>query len=324
MSAPDSPAKADDALSMAVLAGFPDRVARRLRPGGRALSMAGGGTAELSEESVVRHAPWLVAVDAEERRGVVVRLASGIEPEWLLDLFPDRIEERDEVRWNESAERVESTSRMLYDGLVLGESKGRGDDAATAQALFEAALAKGIHHFAKEDALERWLARSRFVAETTGAIAPLTDAEVHAALRLACDGKASFAELKSVSLVDLLRGTMGADAAKVDRFAPDRISLASGRSAKVEYEAGKPPWVEAHLQDFFGTLETPKVCGDRVALVVHLLGPNKRAVQITTDLAGFWQRHYPAVRKELMRKYPRHYWPENPAEAEARLRVPKK
>jgi ATP-dependent helicase HrpB len=76
-----------------------------------------------------------------------------------------------------------------------------------------------------------------------------------------------------------------------------------------EYEAGKPPWVESYLQDFIGTKTTPKA--GRVPLVLHLLAPNKRAVQVTTDLEGFWERHYPAIRKELMRKYPRHSWPDD-------------
>ncbi len=92
---------------------------------------------------------------------------------------------------------------------------------------------------------------------------------------------------------------------------PERITLPGGRSIKVHYEPGKPPWVESRLQDFFGMAKGPAVCGGRVPLVLHLLAPNMRAVQVTTDLAGFWERHYPPLRKELMRKYPRHAWPED-------------
>ena len=87
------------------------------------------------------------------------------------------------------------------------------------------------------------------------------------------------------------------------------FELASGRSVRVEYEDGKPPYIESYLQDFFGTKTIPKV--GRTALVIHLLAPNRRAVQVTTDLPGFWERHYPSIRKELMRKYPRHAWPED-------------
>lgn len=88
-----------------------------------------------------------------------------------------------------------------------------------------------------------------------------------------------------------------------------------GRQVKVSYERGKPPWVESRLQDFFGLSRGPAVCAGRVPLVLHLLAPNRRAVQITTDLAGFWSRHYPAIRNELARRCPRHAWPDDPLQA---------
>jgi ATP-dependent helicase HrpB len=85
---------------------------------------------------------------------------------------------------------------------------------------------------------------------------------------------------------------------------------------RVHYEAGeKPPWVESRLQDFFGLAKGPTVAAGRAPLVLHLLAPNQRAVQVTQDLAGFWERHYPAIRRELMRRYPRHAWPEDPLTA---------
>jgi ATP-dependent helicase HrpB len=87
--------------------------------------------------------------------------------------------------------------------------------------------------------------------------------------------------------------------------------LASGRSARVDYEEGAAK-VESYLQDFFGMTSSPRIAAGRVPLVLHLLAPNKRAVQVTTDLAGFWERHYPTVKKELARKYPKHAWPDNP------------
>jgi ATP-dependent helicase HrpB len=85
------------------------------------------------------------------------------------------------------------------------------------------------------------------------------------------------------------------------------------RVARIHYEEGKPPWVEAFLQDFFGMQETPRIGAGRVPIVAHLLAPNRRAVQVTSDLRGFWERHYPAIRKELGRRYPRHKWPEDPS-----------
>lgn len=301
------------ALLESVLAGYPDRVARRLRPGARALALAGGKTAELSEASAVRDAPWMVAVDAEERaggRGVTVRVASAIEPEWLIDLFPERIVETSDVAWNASAERAEGVDRMTYDGLAIDESPAAATGAAVARVLADAAIAKGARAFAP--GLDRWLARARFAASVMPDIAAPTDDDVRAAMVEACDGLRSFAELRDAGLLDLLKARLGAHASAIERLAPERVALLGGRSAAIEYEEGKPPWTETYLHDFFGMSSTPKVGDGKVALVVHLWAPNKRAVQVTSDLAGFWSRHYPAIRKELMRKYPRHNWPEDP------------
>src|SRR5258705_10190355 len=124
---PEGPRKGsrDEAIQIAVLAGFPDRVARRR---GAEVLLASGGAAQLSPDSAVREADLLVAVDAEERRGagrsrVLVRLASAIEPEWLLDLHPDALREETQLAWEPSRERVEVLSRLLYDQLVLEEAR---------------------------------------------------------------------------------------------------------------------------------------------------------------------------------------------------------
>jgi ATP-dependent helicase HrpB len=89
------------------------------------------------------------------------------------------------------------------------------------------------------------------------------------------------------------------------------LRLGGGRVVPIRYEVGKPPFVESRLQDFFGSAESPRIVAGRVPLTLHLLAPNQRAVQVTTDLSGFWERHYPTIRKELMRRYPRHPWPED-------------
>ncbi len=307
------PPSVDAALGMCVLAGYPDRVAKRRKFGSRDLALAQGGMAELAERSQVRKAELMVCVDADGARSPpLVRVASGIEPEWLLELFEDRIRETTEVTWNAQAERVLAKSRMLYDGIVLTESDASGvDDAAVARALADKALAKGARAFAPEGELDRWLARARFAASVDAAVPSPSDDDVRAAMIDACEGKRSFAELAQVSLLDLLRARFSMHLARIDQLAPERLPLASGRNAKIEYADGKPR-VESYLQDFFGMKESPKVGGGRVPLVVHLLSPNKRAVQVTQDLAGFWERHYPAIKKELARKYPRHAWPEDP------------
>jgi ATP-dependent helicase HrpB len=252
----------------------------------------------------------MVAVDAELHRGrTLVRVASAIEPEWLIDLFEDRIRESAELSFDEAKGIVTGGSRMLYDALAIAESPGFDvHDPRVSDLLFERAKARGARTFVADDALDRWLARVRFAASQDDRIEAPTEASVLATLRELCVGKTSFRELQETDLLGTLRANVG-NHGRIEELAPERITLASSRSARIEYEDGKRPWVESYLQDFFGTKASPRA--GNVPIVLHLLAPNRRAVQVTTDLTGFWERHYPAIRKELMRKYPRHAWPED-------------
>lgn len=294
----------DDALLMSVLAGFADRVAR-LRTGNQVL-LSTGASAELAGEPPPYE--FMVAVDAEDRKEKplpLIRMTARIEPEWLIDLFPDRVKEQSSVVWNRVAERVEAVSALLYDELVIQESRGAVPDArAAADLLAQKALEAGIERFVDVDALNEFMGRVEF--------AGFEMPDILQALRELCLGLRSFAELKkgSENLISAIELKMGAR--RFHEIAPPSIRLQKGRQIKVHYERGKPPWIASRLQDFFGMRETPRIGPERTPVVIHLLAPNQRPVQTTTDLAGFWERLYPQVRRELMRRYPRHAWPERP------------
>lgn len=308
------PADVESAVLQSILAGYPDRVARRVR--GSELALAAGGTASLSESSVVREAEYIVAVDAEGRgRKVVVRVASAIRPDWLLEMFPDGVRETRQAEWNAGKERVEVIERMQYGSLVLDESRdasATGEDVS--RVLWEAAQAAGPAAFAKDDAFDRWVARVEFVAKVApDAGLPLVGQDQAAqALQLLCEGRRSFQELREVGLLAALQQRLNPSQRKaVETLAPERVTLPGGRAVQVHYERGNDPWIESRLQDFFGMQTGPSIGSGRFPLVLHLLAPNHRAVQVTRDLSGFWERHYPAIRRELCRRYPRHPWPED-------------
>ncbi len=114
-----------------------------------------------------------------------------------------------------------------------------------------------------------------------------------------------------MSLVDALVARLTSKQRDLlQRETPERITLPRGRKVPVHYEPGHPPWIESALQDFLGMKSTPAICAGRVPLTVRLLAPNRRPVQVTQDLPGFWERHYPALRRQLQRRYPKHPWPE--------------
>ncbi|MFP5276874.1 MAG: ATP-dependent helicase C-terminal domain-containing protein [Acidobacteriota bacterium] len=300
---PSAPQKHDDdSLLQALLMGFPDRVAQR--KSGNQVMLANGTTAE-----VVGQPPafaLLLALDAEhrsEKQLPQVRLLARVEPEWLLDHFPQHVREETALVWNRQAERVDQVSRLLYQSVVLQQSSGAPTDPDTAGVMLaEKALEAGIGQFIDEDLLEDLLGRLEF--------AGMEPPQIADSFREFCCGYRSFAELKSASSGFLAWLEQRFDARRLSEHAPRTLRLQAGRQVKIHYERGKTPWIASRLQDFFGMEESPRLGPARTPVVLHLLAPNQRPVQTTTDLAGFWKRLYPEVRRALMRRYPRHSWPE--------------
>jgi ATP-dependent helicase HrpB len=298
----------DDTVLQAVLAGFPDRVAQRKT--GNQVQMANGMMVEIVGQAPGY--PLIVALDVEDRIEKPlpqVRLFARVEPEWLLDQHADRVREETTTEWNRQGERVEAVSRLMYDKIVLTQSSGaQPDQEVAAQLLATAALEVGMERFVDPQELLQLEGRAQF--------AGVEVSDMQAAFREFCSGYKSFAELKKVGdgFVPWVERQLSAGRLSTD--APLTLRLAGGRQTKVHYEPGKIPWIASRLQDFFGMEETPLLGRAKTPVVVHLLAPNHRAVQVTTDLAGFWTRLYPQVRRELMRRYPRHAWPENPRVAQ--------
>jgi ATP-dependent helicase HrpB len=317
-----APTQIEEALLISVLAAFPDRVAKRRKAAARELVLAGGGSALLSPASVVHDPMFVVAVDAEERRDnrpgrmadPMIRLASAIEVEWITGLFPESILQKVELIWNEHAGRVEEVRRTSYGQIALEESvQTAAPSEAVSQLLSAAVSDRALSPIADRDLMPGFRARLELVAKyfPQENLHTVGELEIRSAVELLCRGKRSLDELTGLSIVDaLMEGLNGRQRALIKREAPERITLKSGRTVRVHYDSAKPPWIESRLQDFFGTHATPSICGGRAPLTIHLLAPNGRAVQVTTDLAGFWVRHYPAIRRELQRRYPKHAWPE--------------
>jgi len=325
-SRPNGADAVDAALAMATLTAFPDRVMRRRSPGASQAILATGGAAAIGP---LPPGDLMVAVDAEERaapagqkagRSVVVRLAVAIEPDWLLDLVPEGLSESETTLWNPDTGRVESVGRLCYGAVVLHETRQPAPVSPEAsQMLAEAVLAGGATTGSILDGLSTSLQvklellRGAFPER---GIPRIEGEQIRSMLTAACEGLTSMAEFSSVPVEARLRRALSpAVVGLLREETPEHVRLPGGRQALVNYEEGKPPWIESRLQDFFGMSIGPAICRGRVPLTLHLLAPNYRAVQVTSDLAGFWQKHYPAIRRELGRRYPRHAWPEDGATA---------
>ncbi len=304
----------EHAIEKALLIAYSDRVARRR---GSTLLLAGGGSARLEGNSGAA-GEFLVALEIDDRSGQsapLVRIASHVEPDWLLELFPDEVQPCEEMVWNREAERVEQVNSLRYGQVVIDESRGAPSDASTATALLaEKAMDAGVEQFTDAEELHRFLRRIEFAAEHDPSITPPHDLPRESLAELA-HGLSSFAELRAAAKNNRLVASMESRLPMrlIDEIAPVYIHLPSGRRARIEYNDGRAPSVASRLQDFFGMKESPTVARGTVPLVVHLLAPNQRPVQMTTDLVSFWKTLYPQVRRELSRRYPKHAWPEIPA-----------
>jgi ATP-dependent helicase HrpB len=147
---------------------------------------------------------------------------------------------------------------------------------------------------------------------------PLDQSAMDEVLVTLCQTRTSIAELKSAPWLDHFRGRYDYRQTQwIEQHAPVRMTVPSGNAIAIEYAEGKRPIMKVRIQEVFGWKETPRIAGGRVAVQLHLLGPNFRPQQITEDLANFWDQTYGHVRKELRRRYPKHHWPEDPATATA-------
>lgn len=303
----------EEALARAVLAAWPDRVALRREPGGARAQLVGGEGVALHPDSAVREPELFVAIDVGRREGAdrIVRLASEVERAWLP------LTSGEELWFDPVAEAVRARAVVRYRDLVLEQHPRATDPVGAAELLVAHA----------RTALERvqptegpWLSardRLRCLHDWLPADWPDVDADLLAELLPSVAvGCRSFAELRAADWVAALRDHLGWSRwSALDRLAPERLVVPSGRAIPVRYEPGGPPVLAVRIQELFGSTRTPTVADGAVRVRLELLAPNQRPQQITDDLAGFWARTWPEVRKELRGRYPKHAWPEDPVTA---------
>jgi ATP-dependent helicase HrpB len=306
----------DAPLLRALLAAYPDRVARRREPRSPRGVMVRGRGVRLAEESAVLEAELFLCVELDASRGgeALVRKASAVELEWLA---ADRLHTTIDVEFDESRERVAAWKRTRYDDLVIAEAEVPAPKTAeTERTLIQAATDRLDRALALDDPeVAGFLARVRSLADWRPELElpRFTGGEIRDLLPALAAGRKSFAELKRAPLLDVLQGALSYPQLEaLRREAPERLEVPSGSQVKLQYEPGKPPVLAARIQELFGLEETPRVAAGRIPVLLHLLAPNGRPQQVTHDLRSFWTNTYPEVRKELQGRYPRHAWPTDP------------
>jgi ATP-dependent helicase HrpB len=306
------------AFGRSILAAFPDRLARRRDAGTLVCELRNGRTAELTRESCARDASLLVAAELREvgGRGRPVRtllsLATEVREEWLMELFPEEWRIEDTTLWDERRRQAIRRVRTTCLGVVLEDKELPDVDPQRAAELLAERLAAGdlpLHGWARET--DEWIDRVRWVAATfpERPLPTYDDADRSRILRDLCAGSSRYREIKDRPCLEAVRRLLRRDDLRfVEDMAPGQVQLPGGRRLRLEYQPGRPPKGRARIQDLYDLHQSPRVAGGRVPVLIEILAPNMRTVQITDDLEGFWREGYPRARRELARKYPKHEW----------------
>lgn len=304
-------------LIQSVITGFRDHIAVRLDAQRPHAAMAGRRKVVMDRESVVRSPCVLVALDVREMghrdaAQTVLSLASRVEVAWLEAVDPEGMSEERELRWNTETRAVEMVWSKRYRGLVVESGARAAVPSAEASSILAEQIVSGAIQLEKwDEAVEQWILRTRFTAKMFPERQLMTYSEDDRAVIVhEIVGQAvRFSQLRDRAVLQIVKDALGyEDQRFVEKMAPEGVSLPNGRRMRIEYAAEGTPRGRAKIQDLFDMNETPRIAGGRQAILLEILGPNQRPVQVTSDLAGFWTTLYPELKKELKRRYPRHEW----------------
>jgi ATP-dependent helicase HrpB len=314
---------------------FPDRIARQHPQDPKRYQLANGRMARLFDDSALYGEPWLVASELRfEAKDALLLRAAPVDEAWLRDAFAAHFSDADEVRWDAEKRALRSERVARFDGIVLAvKSAGKVDPAHAARALTAAVRELGLHVLPWSEALSQWRIRVQCLRVWMPELG-LPDVSETALLATlehwlqpAFAGKTRLDALDPSTLAEALKS--GVDwnlRQRLDALAPTRIVVPSGLERGIDYlldENGQPapPVLAVKLQELFGLAQTPRVADGRVPLLLHLLSPGGKPLQVTADLHNFWANTYAEVKKEMKGRYPRHPWPDDPWNATATHRA---
>ena len=302
---------------------YPDRIAKNR--GNGTFRMVNGRGAFLDRDDPMSKEPYIVCCELDDRQGdAKVFLGCPISEREIISLFGERVAERPVCAWDRRNDCVKCAVRGELGEMTLYE-KPRLDGEGVAQAVLEGMRLKGVENLPCWSASALQMrARIVFLRRHLGETWPeMSQSELLAALEGFVGGVMRWKDLEKIDMMavmDFMLANSGHDRRELDRLAPVKMEVPSGSNMTIHYE-GDEPTVQVRLQECFGLMETPKVAGGIVPIVMTLLSPAQRPIQVTKDLAGFWKGAYALVRKDMRGRYPKHYWPEDPFTAVATRRV---
>ena len=307
----------NEAIQRCVLAGFSDQVAMRADAGTLRCNLVHGRRGVLARESVVHHSPLLVASDVREVQGkdgltVLLNTATAIEQDWLRELYPDAFKKVAKVFYDATLRRVMTRSQVMFRDLVLGFEVSDKVPLEEAAVILASQVAEGNCVLTNWDnAVGQWIIRVNRLREWMPELElpAIGDEERRAIIEQICHGATNYKEIKERPVWPVVKSWLSKmQLDMVDQYVPERIELPNGKKWKIIYDEKAAPSVSARIQELYGVEGSLVIAAGRVPLVISVLAPNHRPIQITQNLSTFWRESYPKIKQELQRKYPKHEW----------------
>ena len=325
-----------DETGLLLALAYPDRIAQRQRGNDARYLMANGRGAVFANPDLLGSEDYLVIADLDgSGQWAKINLAAPVLLSDLETLYTDRIKVMDEVSWDDAAQMVRATRQRRLGSLILSaRGLSKPDPWTISAALLEGIRLAGLDRLAWTPELRQWRARVAFLRRIEGQESRWPDLSDQALLQTLDDwlapyltGLTTFDRVATLDLTQPLRALLSWEQQRqLDRWAPTHLTVPSGSNVRVEYETPDLPVLAVRLQEMFGCKDTPRLVDGKIPVMLHLLSPARRPVQITKDLSSFWRSTYLEVKKELRGRYPKHSWPDDPliapptAKAKRRLR----
>ena len=311
-----------DETGLLLALAYPDRIAQRQRGNDARYLMANGRGAVFANPDLLGSEDYLVIADLDgSGQWAKINLAAPVQLRDLETLYADRIQVIDEVSWDEAAQMVRATRQRRLGSLILSaRGLSKPDPWTISAALLEGIRLAGLDRLAWTPELRQWRARVAFLRRIEGQESRWPDLSDQALLQTLDDwlapyltGLTTFDRVATLDLTQPLRALLSWEQQRqLDRWAPTHLTVPSGSNVRVEYETPDLPVLAVRLQEMFGCKDTPRLVDGKIPVMLHLLSPARRPVQITKDLSSFWRSTYLEVKKELRGRYPKHSWPDDP------------
>jgi len=305
-----------EALARALLSAFADHLGAETGSGSRVYQLAGGYRGHLEKDAHIKPPALLVAAEIAEIQGKALQVklnqVTRVELEWLRELFPDDLATSQRAAYDSANKRVVNLEETRFRSLVL-QSREKGEpNAGEAAALLADEIVEGRLQLPLwNERTEQWIERLNSLAEWMPELElpKIGDEDRRLLIEQMCLGAFAYRQIKDRSPEPALEAWLSnSQKDLLERYAPERVTLANGKSVRVEYRKNAAPQISVILQHLYDTMENPRIAAGRVQVSVNILAPSQRPVQVTSDLGSFWKSSYQAVKTQLKGRYPKHEW----------------